>query len=91
MEPMEKKEPMDAIEQADPTEPIDRMDPLEPIERNESSDHNDHREVAPELFVIDPSCRERFAGGSVSTGRGRGVYDGGPGSSQDQWGTSRIG
>jgi hypothetical protein len=91
MEPMEKKEPMDAIEQADPTEPIERMDPLEPIERNESSDHNDHREVAPELFVIDPSCRERFAGGSVSPGRGWGVYDDGPGSSQDQRGTSRIG
>ena len=47
MEPMEKKEPMEAIEHADPIEPIERMDPLEPIERNESSDHNDHRELHP--------------------------------------------
>ena len=57
MEPMEKKEPIEAIEQADPIEPIERTEPLEPIERNESSDHNDHREVAPVTF-IGPSCRE---------------------------------
>ena len=46
MEPMEKKEPIEAIEHADPIEPIERIDPFEPIERNESSDHNDQRDVA---------------------------------------------
>jgi hypothetical protein len=88
MEPMEKKEPMEAIEHADPIEPIERIDPLEPIERNESSDHSDHRDAAPVLCVIDPSCREWSAGRQETPS---GVYDDGPGSSQDQWGTSRIG
>jgi hypothetical protein len=90
MEPIEKKEPMEAIEQADPTEPIERMDPLEPIERKESSDHSDHRDVAPVLCVTDPSCRERFAG-ARGTGHRSGVSAYGPGSSQVQRGTSRIG
>jgi hypothetical protein len=58
MEPMEKKEPIEAIEHADPIEPIERIDPFEPIERNESSDHNDHRDVAPVLCAIGSSCRE---------------------------------
>ena len=52
MEPTEKKEPTEAIEHADPIEPIERTDPLEPIERNESSDHNDQRDVAPVLCAM---------------------------------------
>ena len=92
MEPMEKKEPMEAIEHADPIEPIERIDPLEQIERNESSDHSDHRDAAPVLCAIDPSCRERSVGRrTAQTHTQSGVYDDGPGSSQDQWGTSRIG
>jgi len=58
MEPIEKKEPTEAIEHADPIEPIERIEPLEPIERNESSDHNDHLEGPPVFFIIGPSCRE---------------------------------
>jgi hypothetical protein len=58
MEPMEKKEPTEAIEHADPIEPMERNDPLEPIERNESSDHNDQRDVATLSCVIGSSCRE---------------------------------
>jgi hypothetical protein len=69
MEPKEKKEPTEAIEQADPIEPIERIDPLEPIERNESSDHNDQRDVAPVIRVMGSFCRETLPGGPACAPR----------------------